>query len=225
MTLRYNCAPETERSMRTLEHTTASGPEVAVGLLSGSYSTPEDFVREGFPKAVEDRGIAAWLVMAEVRAAHFSDGSVVRRIRESVVEPALARGHRRVWLAGISLGALAALSYAARHGGDLERIVLMSPYPGTREVLREIDAAGGLAAWRPEALDANPERDAWAWLRDRGTRGPRVDCYFARGDRFAEGQRRIARCLPGSAVHEVDGGHEWNDWRGMWSDFLARNRP
>jgi pimeloyl-ACP methyl ester carboxylesterase len=131
---------------------------------------------------------------------------------------------KRVWLAGISLGALAALSYAARHGEDLERMVLMSPYPGTREVLREIEAAGGLAAWRPEDAEPNPEREAWAWLR-AGAKGPRVECYFATGDRFAEGQRRIGACLPRAAVHEVDGGHEWKDWRGMWSDFLARNPP
>ena len=223
MSVRYNGAPETDRSMRTLEHSTAGAPRIALGLLSGSYSTPEDFVRQGFPRAVEERGIAAWIVMAEVRAAYFSDGSVVARIREAVVAPAHARGLTRVWLAGISLGALAALAYAARHDEELERIVLMSPYPGTREVLREIDAAGGLAAWQPEYLEPNPERDAWAWLRDRGSEAPDVDCYFASGDRFAEGQRRMASCLPQAAVHERDGAHEWEDWRGMWSDFLMRS--
>jgi len=210
--------------MRTLEHTTQGAPAVALGLLSGSYSAVEDFVREGFPVAAGENGIAAWVVMAEVRAAYFSDGSIVRRIRESVIEPARARGLSRIWLAGISLGGLAALSFAARHAGDVERIVLMSPYPGTREVLREIEAAGGLAAWRPEEAPPDPERDAWAWLR-AGAKGARVECYFGSDDRFADGQRRIAACLPPAAVHEVAGGHEWKDWRGMWSDFLERNRP
>lgn len=211
--------------MRTLIHAAGERPAIAVGLLSGSYSTPEDFVREGFPQALERRGIAARIVMAEVRASWFSDGSVVQRVRETVVEPARAQGLSRVWLVGISLGGLACLAYAARHGEEIERMALLSPYPGTREVLREIDAAGGLAQWRPADAESNPEREAWAWLRDHGRNAPRVDCYFASGDRFAEGQRRIARCLPAAAVHEVAGGHEWRDWRAMWDDFLERNRP
>jgi len=213
--------------MRTLVHCTASRPALALGLLSGSYTTPEDFFREGFVAAVEERGYAVRIVMAEVRAAYFSDGSIVRRIRDEVVEPARAAGAQRIWLAGISLGGLASLAYAAHHGADAERIVLLSPYPGTRETLDEIDAAGGLAQWQPAADgEENAERDAWAWLRVHdGHAPPRVDCYFGSGDRFAGGQRRIASCLPAAAVHEVAGGHEWNDWRGMWTDFLARNPP
>jgi pimeloyl-ACP methyl ester carboxylesterase len=210
--------------MRTLEQATAGRPEVALALLSGSYGTPEDFVREGFVAAVEARGIPAWIAMAEVRAAWFSDGSIVERIHESLVERSRRMGIPRVWLAGVSLGGLAALAYAARHANDLERIVLLSPYPGTREALREIDGAGGLDAWQP-GRDTDPEREAWAWLRDRGPEAPAVDCYFASGDRFVDGQRRIAARLPAHAVHEFDGGHEWEDWRRMWTDFLERNAP
>jgi pimeloyl-ACP methyl ester carboxylesterase len=211
--------------MRTLIHVAGARPVIAMGLLSGSYSTPEDFVREGFPQAVEERGFAARITMAEMRAAWFSDGSVVQRVRDSVVEPARALGMSRLWLVGISLGGLACLAYAAHHGRQIERMALLSPYPGTREVLREIDGAGGLAQWRAPQADANPERDAWTWLRDHGRGAPRVDCYFASGDRFAEGQRRMADCLAPAAVHEAAGGHEWRDWRAMWDDFLERNRP
>lgn len=211
--------------MRTLIRATGARPRIALGLISGSYSVAEDFVREGFPQALERRGIAAWVAMAEVRAAYFSDGSVVQRIREAVVEPARAAGLRRVWLAGISLGALACLAHAARHASEVERMALFSPYPGTREVLREIEAAGGLERWREGEAEPNAERDAWRWLRDEGPKAMRVECWFGSQDRFAEGQRRIASRLPPAAVHEVAGGHEWRDWRAMWSDFLERNRP
>lgn len=208
--------------MRTLVQRTGNRSPLVLVLLSGTYSVPEDFVREGFVAAVEARGLAAEVVMAETRAAYFSDGSIVRRIREHVVAPARARGGERVWMTGVSLGALAALAYAARHGEDLERLALLSPYPGTREVLREIDAAGGLASWTPGSEVEDAERDAWLWLK-QANGGIPVECHFASGDRFAQGQRRMARCLPAQAVHEVAGGHEWKDWRGMWIDFLARN--
>jgi len=209
--------------MRTRHHTTGPHPVLALGLLSGSYGAPEDFEREGFVASVEARGIPAWIAMAEVRAAYFSDGTLVDRIRESVVEAARSQGLQRIWLAGVSLGGLACLSYAARHAADLERIVLISPYPGTREILREIDAAGGLEAWDPAQGEPDAEREAWAWLRSREGNEPRIDCYYGERDRFVDGQRRIASCLPRSAVHETAGGHEWEDWRGMWTDFLDRS--
>lgn len=212
--------------MRTLTDLagTARRSPLTLALLSGTYSEPEDFVREGFPAAVRAHGIGADIVMAPVRAAWFADRSVVARIHDSVVAPARAAGAERIWLAGISLGGLAALAYAARHAGDLHGIVLISPYPATREVLRELDAAGGLASWKPAATDEiDLEREAWRFLAS-GATTPEVHCYLASGDRFAEGQRRMAGALVPGRVHELPGGHDWNAWRALWEEFLGNSR-
>ena len=195
---------------------------VVVALLAGTYSEPEDFVREGFPQALRAHGLEAELVMAGIRAAWVADGSIVDRIEQAIVVPARGRGFERIWLGGISLGALAALAYAARHEGVLEGVVLISPYPATREVLDEVDAAGGLERWNPDIPpQGDIEREAWRWLAHRPASAPRVYCYFASGDRFAAGQRRIADTLPGECVHELPGGHDWPAWRALWDAFLA----
>ena len=209
--------------MRTVVRSTGEGASLAVGLVSGSYGAPEDFEREGWIDGLVRRGEATRVVMADMRAAYFADGSVAQRLREHVVLPALEHGAQRLWLAGISLGALACLSYAAREADCIERLVLFSPYPGTRELLREIEAAGGLASWLPGGCEGDPEREAWAWLRERGAQGPRIDCYYGTEDRFVDGQRRLAECLPAPSVHEGPGGHGWEEWRAMWNDFLERN--
>jgi pimeloyl-ACP methyl ester carboxylesterase len=195
-----------------------------VALLAGTFSEPEDFVREGFPQALRAHRIAAEVAMAQVSAAWFADGTVVERIRSQVVRPAAQRGRERVWLAGISLGGLAALSYAARHEADLAGIVLISPYPATREVLRELEAAGGASGWEPEIPPGGDlEREAWRWLANSaGSRAP-VHCYFATGDRFASGQRRMASHLPAERVGEIAGGHDWPAWRALWDEFLRRS--
>jgi pimeloyl-ACP methyl ester carboxylesterase len=193
--------------MRTLIETAEPGrpPALALALLSGTYSTPEDFVRAGFPEAVRAHGIDAEIVMAQVRASDFSDGSIVRQIRDDVVQPAIERGARRVWLAGVSLGGLAALSFAARHGDALEGIVLISPYPAMRPQLRDLDDV----------------REAWSWLaRSRSQRVP-VHCYYATGDRFVSGQRRMAAVLDADRVREMPGGHDWESWGRLWNEFLA----
>jgi hypothetical protein len=210
--------------MRTIVDSAQPGalPPVLVAMLSGTFSEPEDFLREGFPAALRARGIAAELVMAELRAAWVADGSIVGRIEEAIVGPARARGFERIWLGGISLGALAVLGYAARRGGSLEGLALISPYPATRTVLEEVDAAGGLDHWNPAIPEAGDvEREAWRFLARRAPGPPSVHCYFASGDRFAEGQRRMAGTLPAGAARELPGGHDWRAWRALWDAFLA----
>lgn len=210
--------------MRTIvDSAQAEGrPAVVVALLAGTYSEPEDFVREGFPHALRARGLEAELVMAGIRAAWVADGSIVERIDEAIVAPARKRGCERLWLGGISLGALAALGYAARHGEGLEGVALISPYPATREVLDEVDAAGGLAHWKPHIPpEGDIEREAWRWLARRRAPSPAVVCYYATGDRFAEGQRRMAEALPPGSARALPGGHDWAAWRALWDAFLA----
>ena len=210
--------------MRTIIDSAHGGtrPALLVALVAGTYSEPEDLVREGFPQAVRARGIPAEVAMAAARAAWVADGSIVQRIEDSLLGPARLRGVERIWLAGISLGGLAALGYAARHAGALEGIALISPYPATREVLREVDEAGGLDRWANEVpREDDLEREAWRWLATRDEEGPAVLCYFASGDRFAEGQRRMAATLDPACTRELPGGHDWEAWRALWEAFLA----
>ena len=213
--------------MRTIETGVDRGrrPRVLLALLAGSLSVPEDLVREGFPDAVRAHGIDADLVLGETRAAWFADGSMVGRIEDAVVAPARGRGHTRIWLAGISLGGLAAVCYSARHEDELEGLALISPYPATREVLREMDAAGGPQEWQPEIPpEGDLEREAWRWLADGGARRAPVHCYIATEDRFVDGQRRMASTLDPDRVHEMPGGHDWAAWRALWDEFLTDSK-
>ena len=211
--------------MRTIVHSAERETALSLVLLSGTYSEPEDFIREGFPAAVNERHIDAEVVMAEVRAAWFADGTIVQRLHESVMRPARERGRTRIWLAGISLGGLAALSYAARHEAEVAGIVLISPYPATRDVLREMEAAGGPGHWKPLIPpEGDLEREAWLWLAGSTPGRPPVHCYFASGDRFAQGQRRMAQTLSPERVREMPGGHDWSAWRALWTAFLDKDQ-
>jgi pimeloyl-ACP methyl ester carboxylesterase len=207
--------------MRTLiDPATVPQSPLLLVLLTGTYGEPEDFVREGFVDAARGRGIDAEIALVGTRASKVVDGTVVGELRDDLVAPARARGRTRVWLAGISLGATAAMAYASRHEAEVEGLVLLSPYPGTRDVLREIAGAGGLDSWsRGFEPAACVEREAWAWLARRERR-PRVHLYYGAQDRFVEGQRLMAAALPPGASRELEGGHDWPAWRRQWARFL-----
>jgi len=187
-------------------------------LLSGGFIAAEDFLRQGFVARLRERGIACPVTLAEVRMAYFADATLAPRLA-SVVQSVRASGAQRVWIAGVSLGGLAALCHAARDD-ELAGLVLLSPYPGTRPVLREIEQAGGLARWAAVAQPDDLEREVWLWLAQRAPGRPAVHAWYGSGDRFAAGQRQLAQALAGENVHEIAGGHDWPDWRDMWDRFL-----
>lgn len=198
-----------------------------VVMLPGAYSTPADFRTYGFISAVRRRGLAADIVIADAHLGYFGDRSVIRRIREDAVLPGRRAGHRRLWLVGISIGGLAALGYAARHGEEVDGLVLIAPYPGSRELLSEIAASASLAEWRaqPRDEDDDLEREAWAWLADglaTRERSPSVYLGYGRDDRFADGHRMIAAALPAGHSIAVAGGHDWTPWRAAWEAWLDR---
>ena len=137
--------------MRSVRHDVPGARRAAhLVLLSGGFIHAEDFVREGFVERLRERGIDCPVTIGEVRMAYFADGSIAPRVK-ALVDGARAEGTQRIWIAGISLGGLAALCHAAREPEGIAGLALLSPYPGTRLVLREIDAAGGLAAWAAAA--------------------------------------------------------------------------
>ena len=206
--------------MRSVRHEVpGASHELHLVLLSGGFIHAEDFVREGFIDRLRERGIDCPVTVGEVRMAYFADGTIPARVGE-LVRAARADGAARTWIAGLSLGGLAALSYAAQDAEGIAGLALLSPYPGTRLVLREIDAAGGLAAWAAAADPTDLEREAWVWLARRERGRPPMHAWYGSADRFVEGQRRLAGALSRENVHEIAGGHDWPDWREMWKRFL-----
>ena len=228
-------APPTRVPMDVLRP--AGGPcngaaPVLLVMLPGAYSRPPEFVDEGFVPDVRRRGLAVDIAIADSHLGYFNERSILTRLREDVVLPARAQGYR-VWLVGISLGGFAALGYAAHHPDEVDGLVVLAPYLGRRQLLMEIDAAGGPMAWRsaPHAppTEDEPERLVWEWLTARAAAPDapattRLPLYLGFGseDRFAASHRVLAGILPPNHSDSVPGGHDWPPWRALWSNWLDR---
>jgi len=199
-------------------------PDTLLVLLPPAEARIEDFHSHGFVSAVRERGIPVDLALAEASYQQVMSETVVPALHAQVVQPAQAAGYREIWFAGISLGAFNALHYAADYAHHLAGIHLMAPYPGTGDILAEIIAAGGPAAWaRTPLADQGDERAWWRWLCREALAGQwRTPVYFSTGsdDRFLVGQRMLADLLPAAQVRYAPGTHAWPTWRALWEDWL-----
>lgn len=188
--------------------------------LPGAFNSPRDFADAGFAAAAERRGLPLQLTFVDLTFEHLQDRSALQRLRAEAVLPARDAGES-VWLAGISLGGMLALEYAARHGEDIDGVYLMAPYLGNRMLTREIMQAPGLAAWDAgELAETDEERRIWRYIKSRGPDAVPLHLGFGKHDRFAAAQRLLAAALPENAVHEIEGGHDWRTWSALWDNFL-----
>lgn len=192
-------------------------------LLPGSYSAPEEFLREGFVQTVREHRLAADVLLVDAHVGYYQGRSIVERLRADVIAPARARGVERIWLAGISIGAVGAMLYADAHPDDIDGIVLLGPYLGQRMTALDIRQAGGLAAWPAPAPSPDNELDAtlWRWLqRQTGPSGSgrKIPLLLGYGldDRYAYNDAVLADAMPASSVFTAPGGHDWSAWRPLW---------
>ena len=210
--------------MRTLAYPGAGvGAGDLVVFLPGRGDRAEDFEERGLLAAARKAGLEADVLAVDAHLGYYYKRVIVDRLWADVVLPARARGYRRLWVVGISLGGLGSITLAQEHPDAVAGILAIAPYLGEPDLTREIEAAGGLARWE----GAPSERDfrgVWGFLRGYATGHQRPPLWLAYGssDRYAYAHRLLASALPGDRVLVAPGGHDWKAWDPLWAEFLAR---
>ena len=110
------------------------------------------------------------VVLTGISLAYYMEGRMPQRLHEEIILPARERGYKEIWLVGASMGGMGALMYDRQYPGDATGLVLLAPFLGGREVLKQIDVAGGLDKWEagpvPAAVDKdNFDRELWRYLK------------------------------------------------------------
>ena len=204
---------------------------VLLVLLPGAHMAPEELQREGFVHAVRQRGLAVDMMLVDSHLGYVYDGSLFERLYHDVLAPAHAQGWHRIWLAGISLGAYAAMGCAMRHPSLVEGVLAIAPYVGRQGLVQEIAAARAqgrsLQQWLLSSsprTGTNGEPDAdhalWQWLVQRPSDAPPLHLAYGLQDRFVAGHELMAQTLPPQRVSTAPGGHDWPPWRSLWAQWL-----
>lgn len=205
----------------------AGADRVAMVMLPGARDRAEDLIEQGFVRALHQRSPAVDAVIADAHFDHYLERSVVTQLGREVIAPLRDRGLARIWLMGISLGGMGALSYAREHSGAIEGVILLAPFLGTRGLIAEITQAGGLLRWQPGTIaPEDDERRLLAWLRQYRAGDPALPCIclgYGTEDRYAPASLLLAQQLPERQVMAIPGGHDWPTWLALWERWLDRD--
>jgi pimeloyl-ACP methyl ester carboxylesterase len=187
--------------------------------LPGAYNAAEDFVRAGFGAAVSRRGLSVDLEFIDLDLRYLGDNGALQELRGAMAP--LREAGIAVWLAGISLGGLLALDFAASHSTELAGLCLLAPYLGNRMLIAEIVQARGVENWQPgELAETDVERRIWGYIKNRRTDAVPLFLGFGREDRFSSALQLLAGILPAESVEVMEGGHDWRTWAMLWEKFL-----
>ena len=191
-------------------------------LLPGIGDSRDAYEKRGFIDYLREsdfgRGFPFDVVAVNAHFKYYSNRSIVTRLREDVVEPALSAGYENIHFVGISLGGFGSLLYLRDHPDDVSTVTLLAPYVGDPEHFAYLENE---SLDPPHGLE---NRSIWPWLEKLPERELRkIYLGFGEDDKFARGNALLGRrYLDPTRVVTVEGGHDWSVWERLWPELLLR---
>lgn len=205
-------------------------PHRLVVMLPGRGDDLDALVRRGIAQTIHRQWPDADVILTGLTLPFYRQGRAAERLHEEVLTPARKQRYEEVWLAGISLGGLGALMYDRAYPGEIDGMLLISPYLGDTSLYREIQDAGGLERWRPGPVQAfTPEtyqRELWRYIQG-WSRARAESVWVAYGDkeRFRARISLLGAQLPPGHTFELPGHHNWTLWQPAATTLLKHARP
>ncbi|MGH8107516.1 MAG: serine aminopeptidase domain-containing protein [Arenimonas sp.] len=204
--------------------------KVLVVVLPGRGDDVARLKSGGIAQAIQGAMPEADVMLTGIGFAYYMEGRMPQRLREEIILPARMRGYQEIWLVGASMGGMGALMYDREYPGDAHGLVLLAPYLGSRKVLNEIDAAGGLKSWdagpASPAIDGNNyDRELWrylkSWQKENYSRSRNVWLAYGSKDRLSATMPPLEQLLDSRQVLLREGGHAWVVWTPAAKEIFA----
>ncbi len=199
-------------------------------LLPGRLSRPEEFVQFGIVDLVQKKRPRARIVAPDLHMGYYMRGLADACLHEEIIGPAKKQG-LRITIIGVSMGGLGALIYSLRYPGEVDEMLLLSPFVGDKEPMAEIERAGGLEKWESPVVTPRNKAEAlqkmWIdikrqWLSRSGPPFP-IALAVGKSDRLLASNRFFARSiLKPNQLIEIEGGHDWACWK-QGTEILLSN--
>lgn len=224
ITLAACATPPAPIPLRVVEDAAPSAPaKCLVVFLPGAGDHAEHFVRENFVAALREKKLSVDVVSTDATMGYYLRGSLIERLEQDVLAPVRGK-YQETWLIGPSMGGHGSLLYPSRRSGEITGVLALAPWMGN-SLPQEIEAAGGLRAWKPGDGE-DFERRFWAWLQRvtvNGEAGPEIWLGYGLADRLAKADSLLADVLPPDHVFLDEGAHKWTTWHRLFVEFLNQS--
>ena len=198
-------------------------------MLPPFDSTSEDFINKGFVKTIKESNFDADILLANAHFGYYKNRCLEDRLYEDVILKAKDCRYQNIWLIGISMGGVGALTYLRKYSETIDGVFLISPFLAQPEIYDEIKNAGGLRKWEPkeEIEEEEKLRAVWYWLKKyfvNRDKLPRLALGFGKDDIFADSYHLLSEILEKENLFIIDGHHDWKTWHDLFSRFLQCNK-
>jgi pimeloyl-ACP methyl ester carboxylesterase len=205
---------------RELVEGSQSNREILVILLPGTLSDAKDMIKRGVPEAIHRGWPEPDILMADLTLNYYRKGLAAKRLHDEIVVWAKQQGYSEIWLSGGSMGGMGTLIYEWEHPGNMEGLILISPYMGDDDVTDTIREAGDLKSWdageRTATMDGdNFDRLVWQmaqdWIGDEA-KLQRVWLMCGDEDSLYPDVEMLGAILPQEQFFPGSGDHSWDYW-------------
>lgn len=203
-----------------------SGERILLLMLPGAKNSPQQLVENGFIRALRERDLPVDVLALDAHVDLYLDRAEIERLLHHVLDEARSQGYRRIWLLGISLGGSGSMICATQRTAEIEGMFLLAPFLGTRGIVAEVEAAGGLRHWHAGEIGS---RDHERTLLDQIQRNllgtdkfPAIYLGFGSEDRYRGASMVLSEHLPAHRVIVKSGGHDWETWKVLWNLLLDK---
>ncbi len=204
----------------------ASGDNILLIMLPGARNTPRHLSENGFVQALRERNLPVDVLALDAHADLYLDRADIEQLLHQTLDAAPIHGYRRIWLLGISLGGSGAMICATQRTAEIEGLFLLAPFLGTRGIVAEVEAAGGLTGWWPGEIG---NRDYERALLERircspigSEEFPVVYLGFGQDDRYRGASMLLLKRISPQFVVTRTGGHDWETWTALWNMMLDK---
>ncbi len=205
-----------------------AGGRILLLMLPGAKNTTQQLADFGFIRALRERGLPVDVLALHAHVDLYLDRADIERLLHHTLDEVRTHGYRRIWLLGISLGGSGAMICATQRRPEIEGVFLLAPFLGTRGLIAEVEAAGGLRHWQAGVIETrDQERALLEKIRSSSINGkdfPQVHLAYGREDRYRGSSIMLSECLPQYSVTVMPGGHDWQTWIALWHALLDK-RP
>jgi hypothetical protein len=195
-------------------------------MLPGAKNTPQQLQEKGFIRALRERNLPVDVLALDAHSDLYLERADIEHLLLRTLDEARANGYRRIWLLGISLGGSGAMICATQPVLEIEGVFLIAPFLGTRGIIAEVAAAGGLHRWQAGEIGSRDhERGLLEQIQCRILdAGKFIPVYLGFGseDRYRGASVLLSEHLPSQRVTVMPGGHDWETWLALWHNLLDK---